>query len=178
MIGVVVPAHNEEALLKPCLIALAEASCHPLLDGEAVRIVVVLDACDDRTGVIAHAHGAQTLSVSARNVGIARAAGADLLLAEGERAGWPSPTPTAASRRVGSPRSSRWAPTLFAARSPWTTGASIRRACATSFAQPTWMRTATGMCMAPISASVHRPIFARAVFRPVRAAKTWGLSIG
>lgn len=85
MIGVVVPAHNEEALLKPCLIALAEASCHPLLDGEAVRIVVVLDACDDRTGVIAHAHGAQTLSVSARNVGIARAAGADLLLAEGAR---------------------------------------------------------------------------------------------
>jgi glycosyltransferase involved in cell wall biosynthesis len=52
MIGVIVPAHNEEALLAPCLAALIEASRHADLAGEAVRIVVVLDACSDFTGAM------------------------------------------------------------------------------------------------------------------------------
>ncbi|MFM0036329.1 glycosyltransferase [Paraburkholderia strydomiana] len=85
MIGVIVPAHNEEALLAPCLAALIEASRHEDLAGEAVRIVVVLDACSDFSGAIARAYGIETLTVKARNVGIARASGADLLLADGAR---------------------------------------------------------------------------------------------
>jgi glycosyltransferase involved in cell wall biosynthesis len=85
MIGVIVPAHNEEALLAPCLAALIEASRHEDLAGEAARIVVVLDACSDFSGEIARAYGVETLPLKARNVGIARATGADLLLAAGAR---------------------------------------------------------------------------------------------
>ncbi|MFC6313031.1 glycosyltransferase, partial [Paraburkholderia dipogonis] len=85
MIGVIVPAHNEEALLAPCLAALIAASRHEDLAGETVRIVVVLDACDDFTGAIARAYGVETLTLKARNVGIARATGADFLLADGAR---------------------------------------------------------------------------------------------
>ncbi|MFM0740599.1 glycosyltransferase [Paraburkholderia xenovorans] len=85
MIGVIVPAHNEEALLAPCLAALIEASRHADLAGEAVRIVVVLDACTDFSGAIARAYGVETLASKARNVGIARAMGADILLADGAR---------------------------------------------------------------------------------------------
>ncbi|MFM0593429.1 MULTISPECIES: glycosyltransferase [Paraburkholderia] len=85
MIGVIVPAHNEEALLAPCLAALLGASRHEDLVGETVRIVVVLDACDDFSGAIARAYGVETLTLKARNVGIARATGADFLLADGAR---------------------------------------------------------------------------------------------
>ncbi len=85
MIGVIVPAHNEEALLAPCLAALLEASRHEDLAGETVRIVVVLDACNDFSGAIARAYGVETLALKARNVGIARATGADFLLADGAR---------------------------------------------------------------------------------------------
>ncbi|MFM0644775.1 glycosyltransferase [Paraburkholderia bryophila] len=85
MIGVIVPAHNEEALLAPCLAALLGASRHEDLAGETVRIVVVLDTCDDFSGAIARAYGVETLTLKARNVGIARATGADFLLADGAR---------------------------------------------------------------------------------------------
>lgn len=85
MIGVIVPAHNEEALLGRCLAALVEAARHEGLAGEAVRIVVALDDCTDRSAHIARDYGAQTLALDARNVGVARAAGADLLLAQGAR---------------------------------------------------------------------------------------------
>nr|WKF55734.1 hypothetical protein HUO10_000178 [Paraburkholderia busanensis] len=85
MIGVIVPAHNEEALLAPCLAALIYAARHEALAGERVRIVVVLDTCDDFSGAIARAYGVETLTLKVRNVGIARAAGADLLLAADAR---------------------------------------------------------------------------------------------
>ncbi|WGS54994.1 glycosyltransferase (plasmid) [Paraburkholderia sp. D15] len=85
MLGVIVPAHNEEALLAPCLAALITASRHEDLAAEPVRIMVVLDACDDFSGAIARAYGVETLSLDARNVGIARATGADWLLAHGAR---------------------------------------------------------------------------------------------
>ncbi|MGF6985088.1 glycosyltransferase involved in cell wall biosynthesis [Paraburkholderia atlantica] len=85
MIGVIVPAHNEEALIAGCLAALLEASRHEALAGEEVRIVVALDACSDFSGAIARAYGVQTLTLKARNVGIARALGASLLLALGAR---------------------------------------------------------------------------------------------
>jgi len=85
MIGAVVPAHNEEALLGCCLAALAVAAGHAALAGETVRIVVVLDSCTDRSEAIACAAGVEIMTVAARNVGVARAAGAALLLAAGAR---------------------------------------------------------------------------------------------
>jgi glycosyltransferase involved in cell wall biosynthesis len=85
MIGVVVPANDEEVLIGRCLDALHAAARHPDLRGEAVYIVVVLDACRDRTQAIAIERGVACLPVDARNVGIARAAGASALIARGAR---------------------------------------------------------------------------------------------
>lgn len=83
MIGVAVPAHNEEAALGRCIASLQRAARHPALRGEAVRIVVVLDACTDGSEAVATAGGVAVLPVQARNVGRARRAGADALLAAG-----------------------------------------------------------------------------------------------
>ena len=85
MIGVVVPANDEEATIVACLEALNVATRHPSLRGEAVMIVVVLDACRDATELRATAHGARCIQVDARNVGVARAAGASLLIGQGAR---------------------------------------------------------------------------------------------
>ncbi len=85
MIGAVVPAHDEESLIGRALQALIAAAAHPDLQGEEVRIAVVLDACRDRTGDIARALGVQCLAVEARNVGFARAAGAQSLIEQGAR---------------------------------------------------------------------------------------------
>ncbi|MBA2492587.1 MAG: glycosyltransferase [Gammaproteobacteria bacterium] len=85
MIGVVVPAHNEEAWLGSCLDSLIQAASHPELNGEAVQIVAVLDACLDRSADIAARRPVFVINVDAGNVGVARAAGADLLLTAGAR---------------------------------------------------------------------------------------------
>jgi glycosyltransferase involved in cell wall biosynthesis len=85
VIGVVVPANDEEALIGRCLDALRVAAAHPALDGEEVRIVVVLDACRDGTQRIVEARGETSIVIDARNVGIARATGASALIARGAR---------------------------------------------------------------------------------------------
>ncbi|RYZ12078.1 MAG: glycosyltransferase family 2 protein, partial [Comamonadaceae bacterium] len=85
MIGVVVPAHDEEEHIGATLSALRLAAEHPDLMGEPVLLLVVLDSCTDSTAAIVAAHGVASLSVDARNVGMARGAGADLLLERGVR---------------------------------------------------------------------------------------------
>lgn len=85
MIGVVIPASNEELLLAACLTAVRRAAGCPRLAGEPVEICVVLDACTDGSLGIAHAHGTHALCIAARNVGRARAEGARHLLACGAR---------------------------------------------------------------------------------------------
>lgn len=85
MIGIVVPAHNEEKLIEACLQSLNMAAVHPALQGEPVEIIVVLDSCDDRTGHLARSLGAKTLDIQARNVGLARQLGAQAMLATGAR---------------------------------------------------------------------------------------------
>ena len=85
MIGVVIPVHNEEKLLGDCLDAVRRAAMDPLLDAEPVEIVVVLDACADRSAAIAIRHKAQIVSLHARCVGAARALGASLALDNGAR---------------------------------------------------------------------------------------------
>lgn len=85
MIGVVVPAHNEEALLESCIRAIQQAAAHPGLAGETVRIVLVLDSCDDGSAAIAANTGSECLNVQARNVGYARAMGVEHLVTLGAR---------------------------------------------------------------------------------------------
>lgn len=103
MIGVVVPAHNEQDRLARCLASIARAAAHPALAGETVRIMVVLDACTDGSAQVVARHAASAapgaapaagrrtrcevsaLSVQARNVGAARAAGAIRLVGQGAR---------------------------------------------------------------------------------------------
>ena len=93
MIGIVIPAHNEELYLDGCLRAARTAAAHPALHGEAVRITVALDSCTDRSRAIVERHVAQSgqrcaidyLCVDARNVGVTRAAGARHMLRHGAR---------------------------------------------------------------------------------------------
>lgn len=85
MIGVVVPAHDEEDHIGACLEALRTAARCDRLLGEAVMLVVALDACTDATPAIARTHGAVTAVLNDRNVGVARARGAEMALAAGAR---------------------------------------------------------------------------------------------
>ena len=80
MIGVLIPAHNEEACLAACLEAVLRAAAHPGLHDEPVVIVVALDACSDGSELLAAAYPVTLLRLDARNVGVARAAAAVALL--------------------------------------------------------------------------------------------------
>lgn len=94
MLGIVVPAHNEEAYLQRCLAALHIAASHPALDGEPVLIHIVLDDCDDgsedvlKRWQLGHAGDLAPLTYSQidkHKVGAARASGADRLVRLGVR---------------------------------------------------------------------------------------------
>lgn len=85
MIGIVVPAHDEEDTIGPCIRSLVRASSDPKLEGEAVLVVVVLDSCSDATEAIVRGLGVRCTAVQARNVGVARARGAELALDAGAR---------------------------------------------------------------------------------------------
>jgi glycosyltransferase involved in cell wall biosynthesis len=68
--------------------ALSAAALHPDLNSEPVLVVVVLDECDDDSHAIAQRHATTPLiclSISARNVGMARHTGAEYLLARDAR---------------------------------------------------------------------------------------------
>ncbi|EIK96190.1 glycosyl transferase family protein [Pseudomonas sp. M47T1] len=83
MIGVIIPAHDEARYIDQCLASIKEAARHRQLAGIAVQVLVVLDDCRDDTGLLAAAAGCSTLEVSFRNVGKARAYGAQALLNAG-----------------------------------------------------------------------------------------------
>lgn len=93
MIGIVIPAHNEELYLDACLRAARVAAADPALNGEHVAIIVALDSCTDCSQAIVARHAAQAganypvdyLCVEARNVGVARAAGVRHMLTLGAR---------------------------------------------------------------------------------------------
>ena len=73
-VGVIVPAHNEQDLLPSCLRSLRRAA--RALRDTPVHLVVVADACRDRTAHLARRGGAAVITTGARSVGAARAAGA------------------------------------------------------------------------------------------------------
>ena len=85
MIGIVVPANDEEALIGRCLDALKIAAAHPGLASERVDILVVLDDCRDRTLDIVRDRDVDHLAIDARNVGVGRSAGAAALIERGAR---------------------------------------------------------------------------------------------
>ncbi len=85
MLAIIVPAHNEENDIDACLASLSLAAQHSALNAEQVAILVVLDQCTDGTAAIARHWGAETIIVDARNVGVARSAGADHAMAAGAR---------------------------------------------------------------------------------------------
>jgi cellulose synthase/poly-beta-1,6-N-acetylglucosamine synthase-like glycosyltransferase len=83
-VGVVVPVHDEEQLLEKCLRSLRFAARHATALAD-VHVVIVLDACSDKSARIAADFGSLTgfevVAVDERNVGRARAIGIDLVLA-------------------------------------------------------------------------------------------------
>ncbi len=90
-VGVVMPVHNEERVLRSALTALEIALAHRALMGVTCRAAIVLDSCDDGTAGIAevwHRHleslnrGALALVIPcrSRNVGEARRVGCRALL--------------------------------------------------------------------------------------------------
>ncbi|MCD2513431.1 glycosyltransferase [Comamonas endophytica] len=83
MIGVVIPAHNEEQHLQACLLSVRKSVQHLARQGLSARIMVVLDACTDGSAHIARALADQVLEITQRNVGEARRAGAQWLLEQG-----------------------------------------------------------------------------------------------
>jgi glycosyltransferase involved in cell wall biosynthesis len=72
-ISIIVPAHNEEALLGGTLRALGRAAANL---GEDCEIVVVDDGSTDRTAEIAATLGARVVRVDVRHIAAARNAGA------------------------------------------------------------------------------------------------------
>jgi glycosyltransferase involved in cell wall biosynthesis len=76
-VGVVVPARDEQDLLGRCLDALCAAAERLTVERDvAVTIVVVLDSCtDDSAAIAARYEQVTALTVEARSVGLARAAG-------------------------------------------------------------------------------------------------------
>lgn len=84
-VGVAVPAHDEEELIGACLDALMVAAGRIRVP---VDIVVVLDDCRDATAAVCATRGVETVVLSARNVGAARAAGMQALLARNRPPQW------------------------------------------------------------------------------------------
>ena len=72
MIGVVVPVHNEADTLGDCLGSIAVAARARRLQGEAVRVVVVLDACHDASEAVARVAGVDLISIDNRSGGFRR----------------------------------------------------------------------------------------------------------
>jgi glycosyltransferase involved in cell wall biosynthesis len=73
VLSVIVPAHNEEKLIRETLRALQAAAQSA---GVRYEIIVVDDGSTDRTAVIAAAQGARIVGADVRHIGAARNAGA------------------------------------------------------------------------------------------------------
>ncbi|MFE7751111.1 glycosyltransferase [Streptomyces sp. NPDC057428] len=79
-IAVVIPAHDEEALLPAALDAVSRAARHPAVASTRLLTVVAADACTDGTRTVARRAGALIAPLDCRSPGRARAAGVSLAL--------------------------------------------------------------------------------------------------
>jgi glycosyltransferase involved in cell wall biosynthesis len=82
-VGVVIPAHNEERLIGQCLASVERAVHVIATQGLSAHVVIACDDCDDRTAAIVEEMGHEAIVCRARNVGTARARGADVALSRG-----------------------------------------------------------------------------------------------
>lgn len=73
MLSFVIPAHNEEALIEPTLLALRTAAERV---GQRAELIVVDDASTDRTAEVARSLGAVVIPVNLRKISAVRNAGA------------------------------------------------------------------------------------------------------
>jgi len=73
MISFVIPAHNEQALIRQTLAAIRRSAATV---GEPFEIIVVDDASTDRTAALAGADGARVVRVNLRKISAVRNAGA------------------------------------------------------------------------------------------------------
>ena len=73
LLSIIVPAHNEEALIAETLRAINAAARET---GVAIELIVVDDGSTDRTAEIATANGARVVAVQVRQIAAARNAGA------------------------------------------------------------------------------------------------------
>jgi hypothetical protein len=62
MIGIIVPAHDEEQRIEDCVQSLVKAAAHPDLAGEEVKIIVVVGIARQTGAKIALASGARWLA--------------------------------------------------------------------------------------------------------------------
>lgn len=83
MIGIAIPAHNEAAHIASCLTAVQRSMDFLRRHGQDALLVVAADACTDDTATIARQCADHVLEIDARNVGQARQAAANWLLAQG-----------------------------------------------------------------------------------------------
>ena len=74
--SVIIPAHNEESVISKALESIKQQS---FTDYE---VIVICDACSDKTAEIARSYGAKVIDVDAHSSGAARNAGLDV--AQGE----------------------------------------------------------------------------------------------
>lgn len=87
--AIIIPARDEEQTLGPCLAAVRAAVEHvQRTDPVGVEVVVVANACRDRTVNVARRHDAHVLSLREGNVGAARRLGAEWALRHGPLGLW------------------------------------------------------------------------------------------
>ena len=82
VVVVVVPVHNEAALLNRCLTALGGAVAAAARRGIRCVVRVVLDDCTDDSALIAARHPFPTVEIAAARVGDARARGVEAAIYE------------------------------------------------------------------------------------------------
>jgi glycosyltransferase involved in cell wall biosynthesis len=81
-VAVVIPARDEEALVRRCLASVEVAAGRARALGVRVRVILVADDCRDRTADIARAAAVEVVETAAGRVGAARILGVDLALAD------------------------------------------------------------------------------------------------
>lgn len=81
VVAVIIPVHNEAALLRACLRSVATATRRAHALGVMTSVHVVLDACSDASAEIAAAFAVEVLETDAQRVGFARQVGVTAALA-------------------------------------------------------------------------------------------------
>lgn len=77
MIGVLIPAHNEEQRITDCLLSIRRSVAHARQQGVRSHVTVVLDRCTDSTPHLARQWADTVIELHDGNVGIARSKAAE-----------------------------------------------------------------------------------------------------